>query len=257
MNKGFLPPKEVLRKILDDQDFFLWQYYGRGFLGRIQAWIFRSRIGAIVRFLRKTRSNFRIILDVGCGPMFISYALTNEMNEYVGVDVMPDASLKRYKDAINNAGVKSLHVVRASAEYLPFRNGSFDFVLCLDVLEHLSKPRQAILEIYRVLKDDGLMAISLPLENFIQKLLRIGFIFMKIGGNTILRRVRHIPITRTPEYHYVGDIKSYSEMIKALKEFLNFIHTKYTPVGFHKLINVNAIHIVEKRCRYEGFSKLC
>ncbi|MHA1834021.1 MAG: methyltransferase domain-containing protein [Candidatus Baldrarchaeia archaeon] len=32
---------------------------------------------------------------------------------------------------------------RASAEQLPFRNGIFDFALSLDVLEHLSKLREA------------------------------------------------------------------------------------------------------------------
>jgi len=246
MNKDFLPPREVLEKILN-QDFFLWQYYGRGLLGKIQARIFRSRIRTVIGFLRKAGLNPKTILDIGCGPMFISYTLTGDVNEYIGIDIMPDALLKRYRDAMNGAGVKSLHAIRADAEHLPFRDGSFDFILCLDVLEHLNKPRQAILEIYRVLKIGGLAAISLPLENLIQKLLRIGFIFMKIGGDPILKKVRHIPITQTPEYHYVGDVKSYDEMIKVLGEFLNIIYTEYTPMGFHRSININAIHIAKKK----------
>jgi len=128
MSKDFLPSKEALGKTLD-QDFFLWEYYGGGLLGKIQAWIFRSRIRVVIEFLRKAKLNPRMILDVGCGPMFISYALANNTTEYVGIDIMSTASLKKYRDAMNNIGVKSLHVVRASAEYLPLRNGSFDFSL--------------------------------------------------------------------------------------------------------------------------------
>lgn len=56
------------------------------------------------------------------------------------------------------------------------------------MLEHLGKPRQAVIEIRRVVKEDGLVAISLPLENLTQKLLRIVFILMKIGGNPILKK---------------------------------------------------------------------
>jgi ubiquinone/menaquinone biosynthesis C-methylase UbiE len=194
------------------------------------------------------RLNPRIILDVGCGPMFISYALTSdETSEYIGVDIMSADRLKKYKDAMNNIGRKRLQVVRASAEQLPFRKYIFDFVLSLDVLEHLSKPKQAVMEIHRVIKSNGLVAISLPLENLAQKLLRIGFTFMKISGDPILKKAKHVPITRTPEYHYVGDIKSYDEMIKMLKESLNFMHTEYTPIGIHKSINVNAVHIAQKK----------
>jgi len=69
---GIIPSKKKLIQLLGDRDFFLWEYYGEGVLGKIQAWIFRSRIKVLVRFLRKVGLNYRMILDVGCGPMFIS-----------------------------------------------------------------------------------------------------------------------------------------------------------------------------------------
>ena len=243
-----LPPKQELIQLLGSDDFFLWEYYGEGILGKIQAWIFRSRIKVLMGFLRKARLNPGMILDVGCGPMFISYALVgNETSEYIGVDIMRADRLKKYRDAMNNIGVKTLQVVRASAESLPFRNGIFDFALSLDVLEHLSKSREAAMEIYRVLKNDGTIVVSLPLENLFQRLSRMGFILMKIMGDPILKRAKRIPITRTPEYHYVGDVKSYDEMLKMLREFFSSLHTRYTPIGFHKSINVNAVHILQEK----------
>jgi len=242
-----LPPKQKLIQFLGSDDFFLWEYYGGGVLGKIQAWIFRSRIKVLMGFLRKVRLKSRMILDVGCGPMFISYALVgNEAGEYIGVDIMHADRLKKYRDAMRNIGVKKLQVVRASAESLPFRNGIFDFALSLDVLEHLRKPREAVMEIYRVVKGDGTVAVSLPLENLFQRLSRMGFILMRIMGDPILKRAKCIPITRKPQYHYVGDVKSYDEMLKMLRELFSSLHTRYTPIGFHKSINVNAVHILQR-----------
>ena len=69
----------------------------------------------------------------------------------------------------------------------------FLILLSLDVLEHLSKPRKAVAEIYRVVKDGGAIAISLPLENLFQRLSRIGFVLMKIAGSPILKRAKGVP----------------------------------------------------------------
>jgi len=243
-----LPPKQELIKLLGVDDFFLWEYYDESFFGRIQAWIFSSRIKVLMEFLWKTRQELGSVLDVGCGPMFVSYSLvSNGASEYVGVDVMPADRLKKYRDAMRGVGLKAIEVVRASAESLPFRDGVFGFTLSLDVLEHLRKPKQAATEINKVVRNEGLVAISLPLENLTQKLLRIGFILMKIGGNPVLNKMKYIPITRTPDYHYVGDIKSYKDMVEVLKDFFNLMHSKFTPIGLHKLINVNAVHIAQKK----------
>jgi len=245
MSKDFLAPKEPLRKMLGG-DFFLWEYYGEGILGRIQDWIFRSRIKVLMKSLRDIRLKPKMILDVGCGPMFISYALIrNETIEYVGVDIMPTDRLKKYRDAMRSFGMETIEVVRASAESLPFRRDVFDFSLSLDVLEHLSKPRKASAEIYRVVRDDGAIAVSLPLENLFQRLSRIGFVLMKIAGNPFLKK-KWVPVTKTPQYHYVGDVESYDDMVNLLKENFNLILTKYTPLGIHRSININAVHILKK-----------
>lgn len=242
-----MPSEQELIKLLGGDDFFLWEYYGKGILGKIQAWMFRSRLKVITKFLRQAQLQPRAILDVGSGPMFISYVLVNNaISEYIGVDIMHADRLKKYKDAMRNLGVKKIEAIRASAESLPLRNESFDFALSLDVLEHLSKPKEAAMEISRVVKDDGMVAISLPLENFFQKACRIGFVLMKSTGDSTLKRIKSPSIIRTPEYHYAGDAKSYDSMAKILKILFKPLITSYTPIGFHKSINVNAIHILQK-----------
>jgi len=72
----------------------------------------------------------------------------------------------------------------------------------------------------------------------------IGFVLMKMGGDPLLRGTKRIHITRTPEYQYAGDVESHDDMVEMLRGLFNSLHTRYTPLGFHKSINVNAVHIL-------------
>ena len=78
------------------------------------------------------------VLDVGCGvkpylPYFASAA------EYIGVDVDENP----YAD------------LQGAVEALPVEDESFDLVLCLQVLEHVEDPAQAVRELHRVTRSGG------------------------------------------------------------------------------------------------------
>ena len=47
---------------------------------------------------------------------------------------------------------------------LPFSDQQFDLVCAFDVIEHVRDDRQALAELSRVLKDDGILIISVPLH---------------------------------------------------------------------------------------------
>ncbi len=51
------------------------------------------------------------------------------------------------------AGTRSLKVINAAGESLPFPLGSFDLILSHEVLEHVRDDRQAVREMVRVLRD--------------------------------------------------------------------------------------------------------
>ncbi len=53
----------------------------------------------------------------------------------------------------------------ASAQRLPFRDDTFDCVLCTEVLEHLPNPVQALTEFRRVLKTGGRIFLTTPFFN--------------------------------------------------------------------------------------------
>jgi ubiquinone/menaquinone biosynthesis C-methylase UbiE len=89
-----------------------------------------------------------LTLDLGCGtgrnlPLFPAQA------RIVGVD-LPVDSLRRARKRGPRA-----RLVRASAEALPFRDGTFDTVVSGLVLCSVGRPDAAVSEIHRVLRDDG------------------------------------------------------------------------------------------------------
>ena len=245
---GF-PPKHQLIQLLGNADIFLQQYYGGGIVSKVRAPIFRNRTKAVMESLKRLQLKPRIVLDGGCGPMFISYSLADFTSDYIGVDIMPTDKLKKYRDAMRRVGVETAEVIRASIERLPFRDGVFDLVLALEVLEHLDRPIEAMAEIRMAIRSDSLVIVSLPLENLFQRLSRIGFALIEIVRNPILRRANRIPITltRTSEYHYAGNIRSYDEMLKVLRGTFRPLGTKYTPIGLHRSININAVHVLQKK----------
>ena len=96
------------------------------------------------------------VLDVGCGAAR-SYApeLARRAGSYVGVDVSATAV------ELARGGGLDARVIEDASE-LPFADGSFDKVVCVEVLEHLFAPAAAVAEIRRVLRPGGRLVASAP-----------------------------------------------------------------------------------------------
>lgn len=102
------------------------------------------------------------ILEIGCG-LGITAAVISLVHGYKLKYVGTDVSLK-FIEAIKT--LSRLNAVHAKCNNLPFDNGSFDVIWCLDSLEHI-KPderQDSYFEIGRVLGKHGLIMINLPLS---------------------------------------------------------------------------------------------
>lgn len=95
------------------------------------------------------------ILDVGCG----TGGMLKWLDRYAPADQIVGIDVSRYALQICNQR-QLRQVVQVSITQLPFPNGTFDLVTCLDVLQHLPRDGsdiEALRECCRVLKPGGLL----------------------------------------------------------------------------------------------------
>lgn len=64
--------------------------------------------------------------------------------------------------AIDKSPIPGNNIIRAEVEQLPFSSGSFESVICFEVLEYVINAQRALAEIRRVMKTDGILILSAP-----------------------------------------------------------------------------------------------
>lgn len=79
------------------------------------------------------------VLDLGCGSKPYREWFDINDGEYIGVDISSNDDVNATADALQ----------------LPFKSGSFDYVMSNQVLEHVPDPFQFFEEVARVLKPGG------------------------------------------------------------------------------------------------------
>jgi demethylmenaquinone methyltransferase/2-methoxy-6-polyprenyl-1,4-benzoquinol methylase len=94
------------------------------------------------------------LLDAGGGTGRVAEALRS----HVGWIVVADVSFPM----LAQARQKDLAVTSTATEHLPFPDETFDRVLMVDALHHVSNQAATIVELYRVLKPGGRLVIEEP-----------------------------------------------------------------------------------------------
>lgn len=102
----------------------------------------------------KHSTDLPVILDAGCGHgNYVIDEFRSQIGWACGVDVDPTATTRN---------VCLDEITHAPLESLPYPDSSFDAVLGLWVLEHLTQPLKVLREIRRVLKPGGLFIFCTP-----------------------------------------------------------------------------------------------
>ncbi|RLF23485.1 MAG: dimethylmenaquinone methyltransferase [Thermoprotei archaeon] len=101
------------------------------------------------------------VLEVGCGPGTFTLEAANHALKGIVLAIDIQSSLiMRLRSRLKRAGVNNVEPVVASVYNLPFLDEVFDRAFMIAVIGELPQKETALLEIRRVLKDDGLLAIG-------------------------------------------------------------------------------------------------
>jgi ubiquinone/menaquinone biosynthesis C-methylase UbiE len=101
------------------------------------------------------------ILDAGCGPGHYSAALHERGFCVTGIDGSAEML------AIARASSPGVEFTVADlTQYLPLPNGSFDYIVCIEVLRYLPSVNRVLSELARILRPGGVCLITaMPLFN--------------------------------------------------------------------------------------------
>lgn len=104
-----------------------------------------------------------VFLEAGCGvgTKLFTLALDRRVRYAVGLDFSRHM-LKRAKRFMSEREIVNVCLVLADCRCLPFKEGAFNLVLSLGVVEHFLHPETLINEIIHALKVDGYLLLVTP-----------------------------------------------------------------------------------------------
>ena len=114
---------------------------------------------ALKSILKAEIKNGLVILDIGGYDGYISYNLKK---------IFPNVKITVVdmdKSGLELAKKRGLDTTCASALELPIEDNQVDLVLCLDLIEHVQEDNKIVKEISRVLKKDGKVILTTPMQN--------------------------------------------------------------------------------------------
>lgn len=222
-----------------------------------------------VDFDRLAVKKGQIVLDAGCGFGRHSVEFISRGACVISMDLDMESlrktrfSIEETKKVINKAQSSQYMTPVGDALNLPFKENTFDRIICSEVMEHVTDDSRACSELARVLKKNGLIAITVPtffseqvydlltheyytspgghVRRYMPKELAdimrrnglevyaIGFkhsfhtIWWMIRSVVGLHRADH-PLTKA--YHKFLHLGLYSNLMRRLEKFFNFFFPK-------------------------------
>ncbi len=119
---------------------------------------FKKRVQTIFDWVMPADED--LILDIPCGRGFyLNMIRYVSQCRLVGGELDWDVILKAQ---INVGHLPDLHLNQANIYALPYPDNTFDAVILSEILEHIDDDVAGLREVYRVLKPNGVVAITVP-----------------------------------------------------------------------------------------------
>ncbi len=122
----------------------------------------QDQAGALVELLHSDTAytSGSAVLEVGCGvgAQTVTLAQRSPAARFTAIDISA-SSLAEAKQRTDAAGITNVEFRQVDIFALPFDAGSFDHVFVCFVLEHLSRPLEALAILKRVLRPGGTITV--------------------------------------------------------------------------------------------------
>ncbi len=135
------------------------------------------------------------VLDAGCGEGRHCFGALERGARVIGLDLDRESlaraagGLRSRGEALGSLGA----MIHGDTFALPFRDATFDKVICSEVMEHVHDYRGAARELARVTKPDGMVAVTIPTATSEHLYLRTGDdYFESPGGHIRIFRPREL-----------------------------------------------------------------
>ncbi len=122
-------------------------------------WWFQSKKALILSIMKKLNQRFSRILDAGCGTG-LNMSYLKDFGCCFGCDVASASLTFCQKNGLKN-------LIRCNLERPPFKDQQFECITILDVLEHAEDPEAVLRELSRILKNQGIMIVTVPAFKFL------------------------------------------------------------------------------------------
>lgn len=194
-----------------------------------------------LRFIQQRIENSKPplqILEVGCGNGNISFQIAHFGHQVVGIDLSTESI-----DYANKHFVLPNLIFKTLAAEQIDGHALYDVIICSEVLEHLVEPAKVLLQIFRMLKPNGIALITVPngkgpRERFITKPIQK----LRKNGGFLWKVTNGIKAT----LGYKGTtIQSNATSLEHIQFFsLSSLHALAKDCGF-QIIEIQAANFIE------------
>lgn len=117
----------------------------------IDKFLSRQRLAQIEKLVPENS----VVCDIGCANGELLISLQDRIVKGIGID------RKVIRSNNENKKIKFLNN-DIDGKHLPIENDFANCIIFLAVLEHLNYPKETVAEIYRILKKDGILLMTIP-----------------------------------------------------------------------------------------------